>query len=53
MRFNKVVYIFLFLLSSCNTVKGTFQGAAKDIQSIWHYGSCVYEWDSGCQKKII
>jgi predicted small secreted protein len=45
-----IIKIF-FLLSACNTVMGTFDGASKDIQSIWHYGSCVYEWESGCQKK--
>ena len=51
MRFATIIFILLISLNSCNTIKGTFEGAAKDAQSIWHYGSCVYEWESGCQKK--
>ena len=51
MRFITIIFIFLIFLNSCNTIKGTFEGAAKDVQSIWHYGSCAYEWESGCQKK--
>jgi predicted small secreted protein len=45
------ILLLLLLLNSCNTVKGAFEGATRDAQSIWHYGSCAYEWESGCQKK--
>ena len=50
----KLISLFLstfLLLSACNTVKGTATGASRDIKTIWHYGSCVWDWDKDCQKK--
>jgi len=51
MKKNLIIILFLLFCTSCNTVKGTFEGASKDAQSVWHYGSCVYEWKDGCMKK--
>ena len=43
--------IILLQLNACNTVKGTATGAGRDIKAIYHYGSCVWDWDKDCQKK--
>jgi len=42
--------IFLYL-NACNTISGTATGVGRDIKSIYHYGSCVWDWDKDCQKK--
>ena len=43
--------LVLVQLNACNTVKGTATGASRDIKAIYHYGSCVWDWDKDCQKK--
>ena len=43
--------LVLTQLNACNTVKGTATGASRDIKAIYHYGSCVWDWDKDCQKK--
>ena len=41
----------LISLNACNTVTGTAVGIKRDIQSIWHYSTCAFDWDKDCQKK--
>ena len=41
----------LLMLNACNTVKGTATGVGRDIKAMFHYGSCVWDWDKDCQKK--
>ena len=43
--------LVLVQLNACNTVKGTATGASRDIKAIYHYGSCVWDWEKDCQKK--
>ena len=43
--------LVLVQLNACNTVKGTATGVSRDIKAIYHYGSCVWDWDKDCQKK--
>ena len=41
--------LVLVQLNACNTVKGTATGASRDIKAIYHYGSCVLDWDKDCR----
>jgi|TARA_B100001964_G_C13932713_1_gene465321 predicted small secreted protein len=43
--------LILLYLNACNTISGTATGVGRDIKSIYHYGSCVWDWDKDCQKK--
>ena len=43
--------LVLVQLNACNTVKGTATGVGRDIKAMFHYGSCVWDWDKDCQKK--
>jgi len=43
--------LVLVQLNARNTVKGTATGVSRDIKAIYHYGSCVWDWDKDCQKK--